>query len=167
MKTNIYTIKEELTPSPNTRVGVQMPEVENEYYTEEMRIKLQQLQKAMLKSNSKENKYSTPDQNNKIQSLKKRLNTKEPLIEQINDFHFQEENISISDQMTQRQLMEINGGINKISRQQTQETIGAGRNLFQSISIDFQQPKLIKEHSCDPDLRKTQKIDSKTVYSFI
>jgi len=42
----------------------------------------------MLKSNSKENKYSTPDQNNKIKSLKKRLNTREPLIEQINDFHF-------------------------------------------------------------------------------
>ena len=43
MRSNIYTIKEELTPSPinNRQGGIQVPDNGNEYYTEEMRIKLQ------------------------------------------------------------------------------------------------------------------------------
>jgi len=42
IRSNIYTIKEELTPSPinNRHASIQMPDTGNEYYTEEMRIKL-------------------------------------------------------------------------------------------------------------------------------
>lgn len=164
LRTNIYSIKEEGNiVRTNCKKEIWAVDSSEEYYTEEMRQKLQQLQKAMLKNSQKENKYSTPDQNNKIQSLKKRLNSKEPLIEQINDFQFQEETIPKNGKVSPLQSRQINGTICKLVRQQTEQNIGDDRNLFQNINIEYQKNMFTKENSLGAEEQKIQKIDSKTV----